>query len=87
MRTIGEARGASVASIALVWLLARPHVTTIIIGARTEAQLRENLAATDLALDPAELAELDRVSALPVEYPAWAIARLTSLGRAPTGAR
>lgn len=87
MRNIALARGASVARIALAWVLARPHVSTIIIGARNEAQLRDNLAATELALDPAELAELDRVSALPAEYPAWATARLLGLGRAPEGAR
>jgi aryl-alcohol dehydrogenase-like predicted oxidoreductase len=87
MRKIGDARGASVARIALAWLLAKPHVSTIIIGARNEDQLRDNLAATDLALDTAEVAELDRVSALPSEYPAWAIERLLGLGRAPKGAR
>jgi len=87
MRKIGDARGASVACVALAWLLARPHVSTIIVGARNEEQLRDNLAATDLALDTAEVAELDRVSALPPEYPGWVIERLNSLGRAPKGAR
>jgi len=87
MRKIADARGASVACIALAWLLAKPHVSTIIIGARNEEQLRDNLAATDLALDTSEVAELDRVSALPSEYPGWVIERLNSLGRAPKGAR
>lgn len=87
MRKIADARGVSVACVALAWLLAKPHVSTIIIGARNEDQLRDNLAATDLALDAAEIAELDRVSALPSEYPGWAIERLNSLGRAPKGAR
>jgi aryl-alcohol dehydrogenase-like predicted oxidoreductase len=87
MRKIGDARGASVACIALAWLLAKPHVSTIIIGARNEDQLRDNLAATDLALDTAEVAELDSVSGLPSEYPGWAIERLRGLGRAPKGAR
>jgi aryl-alcohol dehydrogenase-like predicted oxidoreductase len=85
MRKIGDARGASVARIALAWLLAKPHVSTIIIGAKNEDQLRDNLAATDLALDSAEVAELDRVSGLPSEYPGWAIERLLGLGRAPKG--
>lgn len=87
MREIGEARDASIATVALAWLLSRPFVSAIIIGARNEAQLRDNLAATDLELDAAELAELDRVSALPSEYPGWVIERLRSIGRAPVGAR
>jgi aryl-alcohol dehydrogenase-like predicted oxidoreductase len=87
MRKIGDARGASVACVALAWLLAKPHVSTIIIGARNEEQLRDNLLATDLALEPAEVVELDKVSALPPEYPGWVIERLNSLGRAPKGAR
>ncbi len=87
MRKIGDAKGASVACVALAWLLTKPHVSAIIIGARNEQQLRDNLAATDLVLDAAEVAELDRVSALPSEYPGWVIERLNSLGRAPKGAR
>ena len=87
MRTIGEARGTTVARVALAWLLAKPHVSAIIIGARNEEQLRDNLAATDLALDATELAALDQVSALPAEYPGWVIERLRSIGRAPKGAR
>jgi aryl-alcohol dehydrogenase-like predicted oxidoreductase len=82
MRAIAAARGASVARVALAWLLAQRHVTTIIVGARTEAQLRDNLEATTLALTAEELAALDRVSALPAEYPGWMIAR-QSVGREP----
>lgn len=87
MRKIGDAKGASVACVALAWLLAKPHVSTIIIGARNEAQLRDNLKATDFVLDPAELAELDRVSALPSEYPGWVQEMLRKQGRAPENAR
>ena len=87
MRTIGDARGTTVARVALAWLLAKPHVSAIILGARNEEQLRDNLAATDLALDATELATLDQVSALPAEYPGWVIERLRSIGRAPKGAR
>jgi len=82
MRTIGTARGASVARVALAWLLAQKHVTTIIIGARDEAQLRDNLDATTLELTPDDLATLERVSALPAEYPGWMIARQAA-GREP----
>ena len=73
MRAIGEARGVSVARVALAWVLAQPHVTSVIIGAKNDEQLRDNLAATELALTAEELAELDRVSALPPEYPGWMV--------------
>ena len=71
MREIGEARGLSVARVALAWLLAKPHVMSVIIGATTVAQLDDNLAATEVALSEAELAQLDAVSVLPKEYPGW----------------
>ncbi len=87
MRKIGDAKGASVACVALAWLLTRPHVSTLIIGARNEAQLRDNLKASDLVLEPAEIAELDRVSALPAEYPGWVLEFLRNQGRAPKNAR
>jgi aryl-alcohol dehydrogenase-like predicted oxidoreductase len=82
MRTIGDAHGASVARVALAWLLAQRHVTTIIIGARSEEQLRDNIDATALTLTPDELATLDRVSALAPEYPGWMLARQAA-GREP----
>ena len=82
MRTIGAAHGASVARVALAWLLAQEHVTTIIIGARNEAQLLDNVAATALRLTPEDLAALDAVSALPPEYPGWMLARQAA-GRVP----
>lgn len=87
MRKIGEAKGISIACVALAWLLAKPHVSTIILGARNEEQLKDNLTASDVELDAAEIAELDKVSALPSEYPAWAQERLLSLGRAPQNTR
>jgi len=87
MRKIGDAKGASVACVALAWLLAKPHVSAIIIGAKNEEQLRDNLKASDFVLDPAEIAELDKVSALPAEYPGWMIEFLRNQGRAPKNAR
>jgi len=75
MREIGEARGVSVARVALAWLLAQPHVMSVIIGARTRAQLDDNLAATEVELSAEELARLDAVSALPSEYPGWMLQR------------
>lgn len=82
MRKIGEAHGVSVARVALAWLLARKHVTTIIIGARNEQQLRDNFEATTLKLTQEDLGALEGVSALPPEYPGWMIARQSS-GREP----
>jgi aryl-alcohol dehydrogenase-like predicted oxidoreductase len=74
MREIGNAHGTSVARVALAWLLAKPQVMSIIIGAKTIAQLDDNLAATNLALTPEDITKLDDVSALPAEYPAWMLA-------------
>jgi aryl-alcohol dehydrogenase-like predicted oxidoreductase len=83
MRTIGETHGVSVARVALAWLLAQKHVTTIIIGAKNEHQLRDNIEATTLKLTPDDLGALETVSALPPEYPGWMITRQAA-GREPT---
>jgi len=71
MREIAEAHGVSVARVALAWLLAKPHVMSVIIGAKTVQQLDDNIAAADLVLTEAQIAKLDEVSALPAEYPGW----------------
>ena len=68
---IGEAHGRSGAQIALSWLLGRPAVTTLIIGGRTEAQFRDNLASVEVKLTEAERARLDKVSQPPLIYPYW----------------
>jgi len=75
MRTIADAREVSVARVALAYVLAKPFVTSIIIGAKTVEQLDDNLAATALELTPEELKTLDEVSALPSEYPGWMFER------------
>jgi aryl-alcohol dehydrogenase-like predicted oxidoreductase len=75
MREVAKAHEVSVARVALAWLLAKPHVMSVIIGAKTVAQLDDNLAASDLVLTAAEIAALDQVSALPPEYPGWMLAR------------
>ena len=75
MREVAAAHGASVARVALAWLLAKPHVTSVIIGAKTQQQLSDNIAATALALSADERATLDKVSALPAEYPGWMLER------------
>ena len=82
MRPIADAHGASVARIALAWLLHQPFVTTVIVGAKTVEQLDDNLAAVDVSLSAEELARLDEVSALPPEYPGWMIERQNA-GRRP----
>jgi aryl-alcohol dehydrogenase-like predicted oxidoreductase len=75
MRPVAERHGASVARVALAWLLHQKHVTTVIIGAKTIEQLQDNIAATELRLTEDELATLDKASALKPEYPRWMIDR------------
>jgi aryl-alcohol dehydrogenase-like predicted oxidoreductase len=75
MRPIAKAHGCSVARVALAWLLAQKHVTTVIVGAKSPDQLKDNIGATDLKLTAAELDILNQVSALPMEYPGWMIER------------
>ncbi len=66
-----DAHGATPAQVALAWLMARPAVTSVILGARVIAQLHGNLAAADLELSDDEHAALERVSRPPLHYPAW----------------
>ena len=82
MRPIAEAHGVSVARVALAWLLQRKGVMSVIIGAKTVEQLDDNLAAAKLTLSADDVAALDKVSALPPEYPGWMIGR-QSEGRVP----
>jgi len=75
MREVAERHGVSVARVALAYVLAKPFVTGVIIGAKNVAQLDDNLAATSLRLSSDEIAKLDAVSALPAEYPGWMFER------------
>jgi len=68
---IAGQRGAPPAQVALNWVLSKPLVDTVIIGARNEEQLRANLAAADWRLTAEEIARLDEVSATPEPYPYW----------------
>jgi aryl-alcohol dehydrogenase-like predicted oxidoreductase len=68
---VGQAHGVSAARVALAYLLAKPAVTSPVIGARTTEQLADNLAAADLVLTEQERDRLDRVSAPPLLYPYW----------------
>jgi aryl-alcohol dehydrogenase-like predicted oxidoreductase len=73
MRPMAEARSISIARIALAWLLAQQTVSSVIVGARTIDQLKDDLKATEVTLDAKELETLEQVSQLPKEYPAWMI--------------
>ena len=75
MRNIAKTKAVSVAQIAIAWLLHQKVVTSVIIGAKRPDQLEDNLAATKVALTADELAALDKVSALPPEYPGWMLER------------
>jgi len=74
MRPLAEQRGVSVAQIALAWLLGKSFVTSVIIGAKSMDQLRDNIAASRLQLTDEETKQLDEVSQLPPEYPGWMVA-------------
>jgi aryl-alcohol dehydrogenase-like predicted oxidoreductase len=68
---IGEEHSVSAAEVALAWLLHRPAVASVVIGANTEAQLRTNLKAVDLRLTENDMERLNAVSKLPLLYPYW----------------
>lgn len=68
---IGEERELPPAQVALAYLLTRPAVSTLIVGARDARQLEQTLAAADVELDDTELSELSAVSAQPLIYPHW----------------
>ena len=71
MTPIAKAHDCTPARVALAWLLAKPVVTSVIIGAKRLEQLHDNLAAMELQLTQEEMKLLDEVSALPPEYPGW----------------
>ena len=73
LRPIAEAHGTGVATVALAWVLAKPFVTSVIIGAKRLDQLHQNLAAADLTLTEDEIKRMDETSALPPEYPGWMV--------------
>lgn len=71
LRAIGAGRGASVAQVALAWVLANPAVSSVIVGASKLSQLDDNIAATDIALTGEELARLEAATRPEMQYPAW----------------
>jgi len=71
LKKVGRAHGVSAAQVALAWLLARPAITSLVVGARNEKQLADNLAAADLVLDDSEITKLEAVSRPALLYPYW----------------
>jgi aryl-alcohol dehydrogenase-like predicted oxidoreductase len=69
--SIAEDRGVSAAQVAIAWVLGRPCVSSVVLGARTDEQLADNLGAAQLELSAEERARLDEVSAPPLLYPFW----------------
>jgi aryl-alcohol dehydrogenase-like predicted oxidoreductase len=82
MSKIGDRYGVSVARVALSWTKEKTGVTSVIIGAKSQEQLLDNLACTQLQLTPDEMKELDAISALTPEYPGWMVDRQLT-GRFP----
>jgi aryl-alcohol dehydrogenase-like predicted oxidoreductase len=71
LKPMAEAKGASVAQLALAWLLHQPAVTSVIIGANKMEQLEDNLKSVAVNFSAEEMQRLDEVSKLPPEYPGW----------------
>ena len=71
MRPIADRLQVSIAQVAIAWLLAKPYVTSVIIGAKRLDQLSDNIASTGVTLSEEDMKILDEVSALPREYPGW----------------
>lgn len=75
MRSIADANGASVAQVALAWLLHQPAATSVILGARRLEQLQDKVGVAEGTLSEDDLARLDEASHLRAEHPVWMIDR------------
>ncbi len=75
MRPMAEAKGVSVARVALAWLLHQPQVTSVIVGAKRPDQLADNLQAAQVVLSTEELGQINAASGLAPEYPGWMLER------------
>ncbi len=73
LHPMAEAKGVTVAQLALGWLLHRPAVTSVIIGANKPAQLADNLGSVNVSFTADEMKQLDEVSKLSKEYPGWVL--------------
>jgi aryl-alcohol dehydrogenase-like predicted oxidoreductase len=81
LQNVAARRNSTVAGVALAWLLHQPVVTSVIIGARNQAQLDDNLTAVDVKLDADDLKMIDEASKLTPEYPGWMLAQQNSARR------
>ena len=75
---IGEGHGVSAAQVAIAWLLTRPGIVSVIVGARTDEQLEDNLGAAELELSDEEVGRLEELSRPPLLYPHWHQAKTAS---------
>jgi aryl-alcohol dehydrogenase-like predicted oxidoreductase len=82
MLEIGKRHNVSAEQVALAWMLNKPFVTSIIIGAKKKEQLRDNISATELILSEDDINKLDKISELSPEYPGWMVERQEQ-GRIP----
>lgn len=73
IQEIAKQKRAGEATVALAWLIARPYITSVILGAKDQNQLSENLKASGLNLTEGEIASLDEVSSRPLPYPQWMV--------------
>jgi aryl-alcohol dehydrogenase-like predicted oxidoreductase len=73
LQTLAANHGRTPAQIAIAWLLRQPVVSSVIVGAKRVDQLRENLQAAEVVLDDEDMAALEAVSRLPLEYPGWSL--------------
>lgn len=71
LKQIAQTHSASPAQVAIAWILAKPFISSVIIGANKLSQLEDNLASVDLKLSPEEIAQLDTLTAPPSLYPGW----------------
>lgn len=71
LQPMAKAKNTSVAGLAIAWLLQQPAVTTVIIGANKMEQLEDNLKSVELKFSAEEIEQINKVSALPPEYPGW----------------
>ena len=84
LQDLAKETGRSVSQVALNWVLSRPTIATVVVGARDEAQLRDNLGAVEFKLSAEQIKRLDQVSARPAAYPYWHQQRPPSIVRNPT---
>src|SRR3546814_7819206 len=75
LREVAAKHDTSVASVALAWILAKPFVMSVIIGAKNMEQLDQTIASTEMTIDAEDMASIHAVRALPSAYPGWMLER------------